>query len=49
MGHRWARADDACQPERISIADCLNNKIDFAQGLDVTGLDLGDRTEGTRP
>jgi hypothetical protein len=49
MGHRWARADDACQPERISIADCLNNKIDFAQGLDFTGLDLGDRTEGTRP
>jgi hypothetical protein len=49
MGRRWARADEACQPERIRIADCLSNKIDSAQGLDFTGLDLGDRTEGTRP
>jgi hypothetical protein len=49
MGRDWAYAAEGCRSERIRITDRLNSKIDSAQGLDFTGLDLGDRTEGTRP
>jgi hypothetical protein len=45
----WAHAPDDRRAERIGIADRLNDKIDFAQGIDFTELDLGDRTEGTSP
>ena len=45
----WTHAPEGSRQERIEIADCLNNKIDSAQGIDFTELDLGDHTEGTSP
>jgi hypothetical protein len=45
----WAYAPGDRQAERTGIADQLNNKIDYAQGIDFTELDLGNRTEGTAP
>lgn len=45
----WAHAPEGCQEERIGIAARLNDKIDSAQGIDFTELDLRDRTEGTSP
>jgi len=45
----WAYAPDDRREKRIGIADRLNNKINSAQGIDFTELDLGDRTEGTSP
>ena len=49
IARNWAHAPDDRRVERIGIADRLNNKIDFSQGIDFTELDLGDRTEGTSP
>lgn len=45
----WAHAPDGCREERRKIADRLNGKIDSALGIDLTELELGDRTEGTSP
>jgi hypothetical protein len=45
----WAHAPGDRQAERAGIADHLNNKIDYAQGIDFTELDLGNRAEETAP
>lgn len=45
----WAHAPDERRAERIGIAARLNNKIDTAQGIDLTDLDPLHRTEETSP
>jgi hypothetical protein len=49
IARNWAHAPGGDWAQRSGIAAHLNNKIDSAQGIDFTELDLGDRTEGTSP
>ncbi|MGH3870439.1 MAG: hypothetical protein ACRDSR_02825 [Pseudonocardiaceae bacterium] len=47
IGDGWAHAPGDHREARAEIAGRLNDKIDFAQGIDFTELDLS--TEGTSP